>query len=67
MISLRHYNTQDIFNKILPEIIYLFSFKHQNIVKYFEHFATNDFLYLVTEYCEVGMSSTSVFFKNKII
>lgn len=53
-ISLKNYNLQDIFNKIVPEINYLFSFKHQNIVKYFEHFASNDFLYLVTEYCEGG-------------
>ena len=51
----------------MPEIIYLFSFKHQNIVKYFEHFATNDFFYLVTEYCEVRMSITLVVPKLKFI
>ena len=46
---------QHVLNKIVPEINYLFSYKHQNIVKYFEHFATNDFLFVVTEYCEVGI------------
>ena len=47
---------QYVFNKIVPEINYLFSYKHQNIVKYFEHFAKNDFLFIVTEYCEVGIN-----------
>ena len=55
-IALRNFDMQHVFNKIVPEINYLFSYKHQNIVKYFEHFATNDFLFVVTEYCEVGIS-----------
>ena len=46
---------QYVLNNIVIEINYLFSYKHQNIVKYFEHFATNDFLFVVTEYCEVGI------------
>ena len=52
-ISIKNMDMKDVFNKIVPEINYLFKFNHENIVKYYDHFATNDNLYLVTEYCEV--------------
>ena len=44
---------EHVLNKIVPEVIYLVSYKHENIVKYFEYFATKDLLFVVTEYCEV--------------
>ncbi len=37
----------------MPEIACLVKYEHENILKYFENFALNDFLYIVTEYCEV--------------
>ena len=52
-ISIKNMDMKDVINKIVPEINYLFKFNHENIVKYYDHFATNDNLYLVTEYCEV--------------
>jgi len=33
--------------------VFLSKYEHENIVKYYENFAFNDFLYIVTEYCEV--------------
>ena len=47
---------QYVLNNIVSEVIYLVSYKHQNIVKYFEYFATNDFFFVVTEYCEVRIN-----------
>ena len=57
---------QYVLNNIVPEVIYLFSYKHQNIVKYFEYFATNDFFFVVTEYCEVRINQL-ISFKIKYI
>ena len=37
----------------MPEVTSLIEYKHDNIVKYYENFAMNDFLYVVTEYCQV--------------
>ena len=59
---MKNHDIQTIFNRIVPEIIFLFSFNHENIVKYYEHFATNDFLYLVTEYCDVELFKFLNFF-----
>ena len=52
-ITIKNIDMMEVLNRIVPEINYLFSFKHENIVKYYEHFATNEHLYLVTEYCDV--------------
>ena len=52
-MELQSYDKQYILNIIVPEISNLRTFKHQYIIKYFEHFATNDFLFIITEYCEV--------------
>lgn len=35
-----------------PECL-LKDFNHENIVKYFDHFENEDFLFIVLEYCEV--------------
>jgi hypothetical protein len=37
----------------MPEVAFLLKYEHDNIVKYYENFAFNDFLHIVTEYCEV--------------
>jgi serine/threonine protein kinase len=42
-----------VLNKIVPEIIHLSIFQHENVIKFYEHFATENYLYLVTEYCDV--------------
>jgi serine/threonine protein kinase len=47
------YDGNYVINKIMPEITVLIKFEHDNIIKYYEHFAINDYLYIVTEYCEV--------------
>ena len=52
-ISIKNMDMQDVINRIVPEINYLFKFNHENIVKYYDHFVTNDNLYFITEYCEV--------------
>ena len=52
-ISIKNMDIKDVFNQIVPKINYLFNFNHENIVKYYDHFTTNDNFYLVTEYCEV--------------
>ena len=36
----------------MPEVTYLIKFENDYIVKYYKNFAKNDFLYLITEYCE---------------
>ena len=35
-----------------PELL-LIDFKHENILRYFDHFNDKDFLYVVFDYCEV--------------
>ena len=52
-IFISKYEKEIILNKIVPEINFLFSFKHENIVRYYEHFAIDDCLYLVLEFCNV--------------
>jgi hypothetical protein len=37
----------------MPEVTVLIKYEHDNIIKYYEHFAKNDFLCIVTENCEV--------------
>ena len=45
--------SKDDIDSLRNEVKTMETVDHPNIVKYFEHFATNDFLFLVTEYCEV--------------
>jgi hypothetical protein len=37
----------------MPEVTALIKYEHDNIIKYYDHFATNDFLFIATEYCAV--------------
>jgi hypothetical protein len=53
IIPLNECDRNDIINKVMPEITCLIQYEHDNIVKYFDHFAMNNFLFVVTEYCEV--------------
>ena len=46
------YDVNHFINKIMPEVTYLIKFENDYIVKYYKNFAKNDFLYLITEYCE---------------
>ena len=43
----------DIFDIVVPEITQMIRFKHENIVECIDYFASNTFLYIVSEYCEV--------------
>jgi serine/threonine protein kinase len=47
------YDGNYVINKIMSEVSALIRFEHDNIIKYYDHFANNDFLCIVTEYCEV--------------
>lgn len=49
--SLTH---EEVFNILFPVISRLLTFKHENIVIYHEYFIKNEFLYLITEFCEGG-------------
>jgi serine/threonine protein kinase len=37
-----------------PEAFEMSKFKHENIIKYFEHFKQGEYFYIVFEYCEVS-------------
>ena len=37
----------------MPEITLLNKYNHINIIKYYDYFGTNQFLYIATEYCQV--------------
>ena len=43
----------DVKNKIMSKAIDLIRLEHDHIVKCFDLFVMKDFLYVVTEYCEV--------------
>ena len=47
------YDVEFVINKIMPEVTSLIKYEHENIVKYLDNFATKDFLYVVTDYCQV--------------
>ena len=53
-VSIQNYNKEYILNKIVPEIVHLSTFQHENIVKFYEHFSTENYFYIVTEYCQVS-------------
>jgi hypothetical protein len=40
-------------------------YEHDNIIKYYDHFATNDFLFIVTEYCVLTRHLFETKFHNK--
>lgn len=52
-VYIEKFKYEDIFNFIVPEIAQLISLKHDNLIRYYEHFAKHEFLYLIIEYCEV--------------
>ena len=54
-MPLDSYDKSEILTKVVPEIMCLNKFEHPNVVKFIEYISTNDFLYLVTEYCSVCM------------
>ena len=52
-ISIKGKPSKDVINKDMREISILIQFQHPNVVKYFEFFADDNYLFIVTEYCEV--------------
>ena len=52
-IYIKPWDNKYFINNIIPEIKILSSYKHENILKYYDNFSTNNFLYIVTEYCKV--------------
>ena len=48
----------------MPEVITLIKYDHENIVKYLDNFAIMDFLYLVTECCQVQKNEIKINFLN---
>lgn len=44
----------DVKETDIAEAELLQELKHKNIARYFDHFNENDFLYLVTEFCNVN-------------
>lgn len=52
-ISIKEKPKQHVINKDMKEISILIQFQHPNVVKYFDFFADENYLFIVTEYCEV--------------
>ena len=53
----------EILEKVAPEVFQLSKLNHEHIIRYYECFFDELFIYLVTEYCEV-MKQNQVFYQS---
>ena len=52
-VLIEGFEPHEVIQYVMPEVLQLSRFKHDNIIKFFEHFCNKEFLFVVTEYCEV--------------